>query len=135
MTIGAEALDGIVRITIADTGLGMSQAQLAGLFQPFNRLGREHRAIAGAGIGMALVRQLVELIGGSVSVASEEGVGTTAWVDLVMLIQHVVERWPDVAAAKAFGAVDYWTKPMVAETFRRKMSKLLEASPVQRRVP
>ena len=52
-----------------------------------------------------------------------------------MLIQHVVERWPDVAAAKAVGAVDDWTKPIVVEIFCRKMSELLEASPVQRRVP
>lgn len=83
VTIGIEPVYGRVAITVADTGLGMTPEQLANLYQPFNRLGREASQIAGSGIGMALVRQLVERLGGSISVQSEPGVGTQVRVELL----------------------------------------------------
>jgi signal transduction histidine kinase len=76
VTIDFEALHGSVCIEVADTGIGMTEEQLANLFQPFNRLGREGSHIAGTGIGMVVVRQLAELMGGSISVTSEIGTGT-----------------------------------------------------------
>lgn len=66
-----------VRIEVADSGLGMSAQQLAQLFQPFNRLGRERLGIPGTGIGLVLVRHLVEQMGGRLDVQSTEGMGTT----------------------------------------------------------
>ncbi|MFZ5544095.1 MAG: ATP-binding protein [Pseudomonadota bacterium] len=66
-----------VRIEVQDTGLGMSPAQQAQLFQPFNRLGRERLGIPGTGIGLVLVRHLVEQMGGRIEVTSTEGAGTT----------------------------------------------------------
>jgi CheY-like chemotaxis protein/anti-sigma regulatory factor (Ser/Thr protein kinase) len=71
-----------VRIEVEDTGLGMTAVQLDGLFQPFNRLGRESGQIAGSGIGMALARQLMDGLGGTVRVRSELDVGTTVTVEL-----------------------------------------------------
>jgi signal transduction histidine kinase len=71
-----------VRIEVADSGLGMSAQQQAQLFQPFNRLGRERLGIPGTGIGLVLVRHLVEQMGGRIEVASTEGVGTTFAVTL-----------------------------------------------------
>lgn len=49
-----------VRLDVSDNGLGMTTAQLARLFEPFNRLGREHGEIEGTGIGLALTRELVQ---------------------------------------------------------------------------
>jgi signal transduction histidine kinase len=72
-----------VRIEVRDTGLGMSALQLSQLFQPFNRLGRERLGIPGTGIGLVLVRHLVEQMGGNIEVSSTEGVGTTFAVTLV----------------------------------------------------
>jgi CheY-like chemotaxis protein/anti-sigma regulatory factor (Ser/Thr protein kinase) len=65
-----------IHITVADTGMGMNHEQLQHLFEPFNRLGREHHGIEGTGLGLALTRQLVLLMHGRIEVNSEEGVGT-----------------------------------------------------------
>jgi len=73
--------DGTV-IEVADTGLGMSEQQLAHLFEPFNRLGRERRGIEGTGIGLSLTRQLMQLMNGGVEVSSEEGCGTRVTLTL-----------------------------------------------------
>lgn len=66
-----------VTIEVSDTGLGMSPEQLAQLYQPFNRLGKERSDIEGTGIGLVLSRELAELLGGQLTVHSELGIGTT----------------------------------------------------------
>ena len=71
------------RISIVDRGMGMSAAQLAELFQPFNRLGREASDIDGAGIGLVITRELVQAMGGQLQVLSQAGVGTEVQVDLM----------------------------------------------------
>jgi signal transduction histidine kinase len=53
-----------VHITVRDTGLGMTPAQLDGLYQSFNRLGRESSGKPGAGIGLVVTRTLVSLMQG-----------------------------------------------------------------------
>jgi len=82
VAVDVEELHGSVCIEVADTGIGMTETQLASLFQPFNRLGRERSNVAGTGIGMVVVRQLAELMGGSISVTSEVGVGTIVRLEL-----------------------------------------------------
>jgi signal transduction histidine kinase len=72
-----------VRLTVSDNGIGMSAQQLAQLFQPFNRLGRESTSIQGTGIGLVITKQLVEAMGGSLSVVSEAGAGSSFMVDLL----------------------------------------------------
>ncbi len=71
-----------VKLEVRDTGLGMTATQLEGLFEPFNRLGRERSSIEGTGIGMSLCKDLTELMKGSLTVRSAEGVGTTVEVSL-----------------------------------------------------
>jgi signal transduction histidine kinase len=90
----ADSDDDHVRIEVADTGLGMSQAQLAQLFQPFNRLGRERLGIPGTGIGLVLVRHLIEQMGGHIEVQSTEGVGTTFALTLRRDGEHVADLSP-----------------------------------------
>jgi signal transduction histidine kinase len=68
---------GAVAIEVCNTGDGLSDAQLAGLFEPFNRLGKESTGIPGSGIGLALCHRLVELMGGTLSASSAIGVWTT----------------------------------------------------------
>lgn len=65
------------RIAVSDNGLGMSAAQQAQLFQPFNRLGREGSQTDGTGIGLVISRHLAELMKGSLEVHSTEGEGST----------------------------------------------------------
>ena len=71
-----------VEIAVTDTGLGMDDDQLAHLFEPFNRLGREREGFEGTGIGLALTRQLMHLMDGDVAVTSEAGRGTCVLLTL-----------------------------------------------------
>jgi len=73
---------GRLQILVADTGPGISVAHLSELFKPFNRLDKEHTSIEGTGIGLALTRRLVELMGGTISVDSELGKGSCFVIEL-----------------------------------------------------
>lgn len=67
----------MVEIEVRDTGLGLDAAQLAQLFEPFNRLGRERGLVEGTGIGLVISRRLALLMGGELRVASEPGLGSS----------------------------------------------------------
>ena len=63
-------------IVVGDNGQGLDEQQRGQLFEPFNRLGAERSGIEGVGIGLVIVRHLVEFMGGSVAVDSAPGIGT-----------------------------------------------------------
>ncbi len=65
-----------VVISVSDTGRGMDTQQLAHLFEPFNRLGAERTPIEGTGIGLVIVKRLVELMQGRIEVSSQPDAGT-----------------------------------------------------------
>ncbi len=69
-------------LVVQDTGRGFAREQLASLFEPFNRFGVEHEGIEGTGIGLTIVKALVDGMGGSIEVSSEQGTGTTFEVRL-----------------------------------------------------
>ncbi|WP_088279785.1 ATP-binding protein [Ideonella sp. A 288] len=71
-----------IRISVQDTGDGLSAEKLAQLFQPFNRLGQEGGVEEGTGIGLVVSKQLAELMGGVIGVDSTVGVGSVFWVEL-----------------------------------------------------
>ncbi|MBC8056293.1 MAG: response regulator, partial [Rhizobiales bacterium] len=71
-----------VHISIRDTGRGLTAEQLTHLFEPFNRLGMENEGIEGSGIGLTIVKALVEGMGGQVRVTSQAGHGTVFAVAL-----------------------------------------------------
>jgi len=71
-----------VDLTVADNGIGMTRAQLARLFTPFDRLGVEHSGIAGTGLGLTLSKQLVESMAGTIAVHSVAGEGSAFTVGL-----------------------------------------------------
>ncbi|HYP30960.1 MAG TPA: PAS domain-containing sensor histidine kinase [Burkholderiaceae bacterium] len=82
VTLRARAVDDEWLIEVEDTGHGISPADRARLFQPFNRLGREASAIAGAGLGLALSQSLTQLMGGRITARSVLGVGSVFSVNL-----------------------------------------------------
>ena len=70
------------RLGVSDTGEGIAPEKLDQLFKPFERLGAEFTAVEGSGIGLALSKQIAELMGASLGVESTLGRGTTFWIDL-----------------------------------------------------
>lgn len=73
---------GRMRISISDTGEGLTPKQLEQLFQPFNRLGQEAHAGEGTGIGLVVSKRLIEMMGGMIGVESHIGVGSVFWIEL-----------------------------------------------------
>jgi PAS domain S-box-containing protein len=77
VTVTTQVEGTAVRLVVEDTGVGIDEAFLAGLFEPFSqedyRLSRSH---GGAGLGLAVARRLVDGMGGTISVESEKGVGS-----------------------------------------------------------
>jgi PAS domain S-box-containing protein len=72
----------MLRLVVADTGIGMSEADLARLFQPFSRVGDKQNEVEGTGIGLAFTQKLAGLMQGDIGVSSVEGVGSSFWLDL-----------------------------------------------------
>jgi signal transduction histidine kinase/CheY-like chemotaxis protein len=71
------------RISVSDTGAGLSSEKIAQLFQPFNRLGQEAAGIAGTGIGLVVTKRLAELMEGVLGVQSVPGTGSVFWCELI----------------------------------------------------
>lgn len=76
VTLWVGAAAGQVELGVEDRGLGMTAEQRAHLFEPFNRLGREHSGIAGTGMGLVVTRQLVGLMNGGLFVDSQVDAGS-----------------------------------------------------------
>lgn len=72
-------VDGHVRISMKDNGLGIAQEKIDMLFKPYSRL---EKRVEGTGIGLYLVKKIVESEGGEISVNSREGEGTEFIVQL-----------------------------------------------------
>jgi len=71
-----------IKITVTDTGCGISKNQQKNAFLPFERLGKEGSAIEGTGIGLSISKKLATGLGGSVGLQSTEEEGSTFWVKL-----------------------------------------------------
>jgi PAS domain S-box-containing protein len=71
-----------VTITINDSGFGIPESKMHRIFSAFDRLDAETQGIEGSGIGLALTKGLIEAMNGSISVQSEENIGSTFTVTL-----------------------------------------------------
>jgi PAS domain S-box-containing protein len=108
-----------VTLCVQDTGLGMTAEQIAGMYQPFNRLGAERGQVEGTGLGLVIARQLVVAMGGELAVSSSPGTGSVFSVTLP-------------SAAEGLPAADPAHDPVAASTGpKRPMTVLyVEDNPV-----
>jgi PAS domain S-box-containing protein len=88
-----------IRISVRDTGAGLTEHQLAQLFQSFNRLGKEAGAEEGTGIGLVVTKRLVEKMAGSIGVESIVGVGSVFWVEFQRIAAPQLALHDDASSA------------------------------------
>ena len=69
--------DGVVEISVIDTGVGIAPEDQEAIFEEFRQVGTSDKKVEGTGLGLALSRRFVELHGGRIWVQSQEGVGST----------------------------------------------------------
>ena len=74
----------LLRFEVHDSGVGVGQAQLESIFQPFEQGGDVHRRLGGTGLGLAISRQLVRLMGGDIRIESQLGHGSRFWFDVAL---------------------------------------------------
>jgi PAS domain S-box-containing protein len=93
------------RISVSDTGSGLSAEKLGRLFTPFDRLGAEQSGVEGTGLGLAYSKSMVTAMGGTLGVESIVGLGSTFWIDLP-LPEYPLGRGDETAGAQS-GIADF----------------------------
>ena len=82
VTIDCETMDKeTLRISVADTGSGLTENEQELLFTPFERIG-EYKGIDGAGIGLVITKHLIEIMDGTIGVNSQKGKGSVFWIEI-----------------------------------------------------
>jgi len=100
-----------IRISVKDTGNGLSPEKLAQLFEPFNRLGQEASAEEGTGIGLVVSKRLTELMEGEIGAKSTVGVGSEFWIELNSADSPQLAFDKELLAAAAHVQVQHGTAP------------------------
>jgi len=120
--------DDVLIIDVRDTGVGITDDDLDSVFEPF-ATGANSGGASGAGLGLAIVRQLVDLMGGRIEVASPAGAGTTFTVILPVAVADETEA--DTAGTLIVGSADvHATSVLVVED--DEVNQLLATSQLAR---
>jgi len=78
-----------IRISVIDDGVGISEENLIKVYTPFERIGADSTNIEGTGLGLAVVKELTVLMGGTYGVESELGKGSEFWIELPKTINEL----------------------------------------------
>jgi signal transduction histidine kinase/ActR/RegA family two-component response regulator len=77
-----ERINDKYKFHVIDTGIGLSDSDIAFIFKPFHRINDVNNMIDGTGIGLSIAKQLIELMNGEIFVVSEKGFGSHFWIEL-----------------------------------------------------
>ena len=115
--VSLRSQDGGVALRVRDTGVGIPPGELASVFQRFHRVpGVRARTHEGSGIGLALVRELAKMHGGSVEVESAVGAGSMFTVRIPAGTAHLPKE--RLAAARVLSSTAVGSAPFVSEALR-----------------
>ncbi len=107
----------MVRLSVSDTGVGMDEATLTRIFEPFTQADEKTtRQFGGTGLGLAICRELAELMGGQITVESRQQVGSTFCLHLPMQLGAELPAEPQLPVANASL---YTRRPSLADAVQR----------------
>ncbi|MEH2361716.1 MAG: ATP-binding protein [Nostoc sp.] len=73
-----------IRLSVEDTGIGITPAELGKIFLPFEQVGEKKRQTEGTGLGLAITQQLVQMMGSDIHLKSQIGQGSTFWFEIAI---------------------------------------------------
>lgn len=89
-----------IRVSVSDNGIGIAKDKQSRIFEPFHRAGQEAGPIQGTGIGLAICKQLAELMNGRVGFESTVAEGSEFWVELPLLLPNPRPTEADAASVQ-----------------------------------
>jgi signal transduction histidine kinase/integral membrane sensor domain MASE1 len=100
VTVTASYLEGMLHVSVADTGCGIDKADFECIFEPFVQLGADNFTQEGIGLGLSIAQELVRLMDGNITVDSQPGVGSMFKVVLPLPVSKknkikIVQDMPD----------------------------------------
>jgi signal transduction histidine kinase len=113
VTLTSNYFDGCWRITIEDTGCGIAEQDLEAIFMPFTQLNEDQFVRPGLGLGLAITRELIHIMGGTISVTSRPGMGSMFSVSLPL--PSTVDESFDQAKNRTLQPVDGPLRVLIAD--------------------
>lgn len=96
---GGDGGKAMIRLEVADTGIGIDAEHRARLFEPFYQAGTGEQAIRGAGLGLSICMRLARLMNSRIEVASEPGAGSRFWLELALARELDADAPPEPVLA------------------------------------